>query len=52
MAYANILYSFSMKITSNFLMNLLGLIVEAQKVISSSTNFDMVIPCIYEYVKC
>jgi hypothetical protein len=40
-----------MKITSNFLMNLPRLIVEAQKVVSSSTNFDMVIPFIYEYVK-
>jgi hypothetical protein len=26
--------------------------IEAQKVVSSSTNFDMVIACIYEYVKC
>jgi hypothetical protein len=40
-----------MKITSNFLMNLPRLIVEARKVVSSSTNFDMVIPFIYEYVK-
>jgi hypothetical protein len=51
MACATILYSFSMKITLNFLMSLPRLVVGAQNVVSSSTNFDMVMLDIYEYVK-